>query len=117
MMSRKDVKYVNWPNLGVLDLCVRKSETRWESAIKRAFPMTSNVFDDVIHLRPYILILIQVESFLSQIMASKLFEKIIFRIYEYCFTLLSAQSWQYRDRRKPEAGTMPYSYFDFKGSL
>ena len=32
--------------------------------------------------------------------------------YEYCFTSLSAQSWQYRDRRKPEAGTMPYSYFE-----
>ena len=31
--------------------------------------------------------------------------------YEYCFTSPSAQSWQYRDRRKPEAGTMPYSYF------
>ena len=31
---------------------------------------------------------------------------------EYCFTSLSAQSWQYRDRRKPEAGTMPYSYFE-----
>ena len=26
---------------------------------------------------------------------------------EYCFTSLSAQSWQYRDRRKPEVGTMP----------
>ena len=34
-------------------------------------------------------------------------------IYEYCFTSLSAQSWQYRDRRKPEAGTMPYSYFEW----
>ena len=33
-------------------------------------------------------------------------------IYEYCFTSLSAQSWQYRDRRKPEVGTMPYSYFE-----
>ena len=33
-------------------------------------------------------------------------------IYEYCFTSLSAQSWQYRDRRKPEAGTVPYSYFE-----
>ena len=28
---------------------------------------------------------------------------------EYCFTSLSAQSWQYRNRRKPEGGTMPYS--------
>ena len=37
-MSRKDVKYVNWPNLGVLNLRVQKSETRWESAIKRRFP-------------------------------------------------------------------------------
>ena len=35
-----------------------------------------------------------------------------FCLYEYCFTSLSAQSWQYRDRRKPEAGTMPYSYFE-----
>ena len=34
-------------------------------------------------------------------------------IYEYCFTLLSAHSWQYRDRRKPEARTMPYSYFEW----
>ena len=34
-------------------------------------------------------------------------------LYEYCFTSLSAQSWQYRDRRKPEAGTMPYSYFEW----
>ena len=33
-------------------------------------------------------------------------------IYEYWFTSLSAQSWHYRDRRKPEAGTMPYSYFE-----
>ena len=33
-------------------------------------------------------------------------------IYEYCFTSLSAQSWRYCDRRKPEAGTMPCSYFE-----
>ena len=33
--------------------------------------------------------------------------------YEYCFTSLSAQSWQYRDGRKHEAGTMPYSYFEW----
>ena len=33
--------------------------------------------------------------------------------YEYCFTSLSAQSWQYRDRRKPEAGTIPYSYYEW----
>ena len=32
------------------------------------------------------------------------------RVSEYCFTSLSAQSWQYRDRRKPKIGTMPYSY-------
>ena len=37
-MSRKDVKYVNWPNLGVLNFCVRKWETRWERAVKRRFP-------------------------------------------------------------------------------
>ena len=30
---------------------------------------------------------------------------------EYCITSLSVQSWQHRDRRKPESGTMPYSYF------
>ena len=29
--------------------------------------------------------------------------------FEYFFMSLSAQSWQYRDRRKPEAVTMPYS--------
>ena len=33
--------------------------------------------------------------------------------YENCFTSLSAKSWQYRDRRKPEAGTIPYSYFEW----
>ena len=37
--------------------------------------------------------------------------------YEYCFTSLSAQSWQYRDRRKPKAGTMPYSYFNWLQGL
>ena len=31
-------------------------------------------------------------------------------VSEYFITLLSAQSWQYRDRRKAEVGTMPYSY-------
>ena len=35
---------------------------------------------------------------------------VIAGVSEYCFTSLSAQLWQYRDRRKPEAGTMPYSY-------
>ena len=39
------------------------------------------------------------------------YKKIDCHLYEYCFTSLSAQSWQYRDRRKPEAGTRPYSYF------
>ena len=34
------------------------------------------------------------------------------RVSEYCLTSLSAQSWQYCDRGKPEAGTMPYSYFE-----
>ena len=34
-------------------------------------------------------------------------------VSEYCFTLLSAESWQYCDRRKPESGTMPYSYFEW----
>ena len=37
-MSRKDVKYVNWSNLGVLNLRVQKSETRWESSVKQRFP-------------------------------------------------------------------------------
>ena len=32
---------------------------------------------------------------------------------EYCFTSLSAQPWQYHDRRKPGAGTMPCSYFEW----
>ena len=35
-----------------------------------------------------------------------------------CFTWLSAQSWQYRDRRKPEAGATTYSYFELlRGSF
>ena len=38
--------------------------------------------------------------------------RLVLYIYEYCFTSLSAQSWQYRDRRRPEAGTMPESYFE-----
>ena len=41
-MSCKDVKYVNWPNLGVLNLQVLKSETRWESAVER------QVLDDIV---------------------------------------------------------------------
>ena len=28
----------------------------------------------------------------------------------YCFTWLSAQSWQFRDRGKPKVGNMPWSY-------
>ena len=39
------------------------------------------------------------------------------KVYEYCFTSLSAQSWQYRDRRKPEAGTMLYAYFEWLHGL
>ena len=35
------------------------------------------------------------------------------RMSEYCFTSLYALSWQYRDRRRTEAGTMPYSYFEW----
>ena len=39
------------------------------------------------------------------------------REYEYCFTSLSAQSWQYRDRKKPEAGLCPTLILnDFKSS-
>ena len=34
-------------------------------------------------------------------------------ICQYCFKSLSAQSWQYRDWRKPKAGTVPYSYFEW----
>ena len=37
-MSCRDVKYVNWSNLGVVNLYVLKSETRWESAVKWRFP-------------------------------------------------------------------------------
>ena len=37
-MSCKDVKYVNWPKLGVVNLRARESETRCESAVKRRFP-------------------------------------------------------------------------------
>ena len=33
---------------------------------------------------------------------------------EYCFMSLSAQSRQYCNRRKPEAGNMPYSYFEWR---
>ena len=36
-MSCKDVKYVNWPNLSVLNLHVLESETRWESTVKLRF--------------------------------------------------------------------------------
>ena len=32
------------------------------------------------------------------------------RVSEYCFTSPSAQSRQYRDRKKPEVGSMPHSY-------
>ena len=38
-------------------------------------------------------------------------------ICEYCFTSLSAQSWQYRNRWKLEAVTMPYSYFEWPKGL
>ena len=34
-------------------------------------------------------------------------------VSEYCFTSLSAQSCKCRDRSKSEAGTMPYSYFEW----
>ena len=37
-MSRKDVKYVNWPNLGVLNLSVREGEIRRKSADNWRFP-------------------------------------------------------------------------------
>ena len=36
---------------------------------------------------------------------------------EFYFTSLSAQSWQYRDRRKSEFGTMPYPYRTTSGVL
>ena len=50
-MSCKDVKHVNWTNLGVLNLHVLKSETRWESAVKRRFPD-----DIVVELATYLTI-------------------------------------------------------------
>ena len=31
-------------------------------------------------------------------------------VSEYCFAWFSAQSWRYLNRKKPEFGTMPYSY-------
>ena len=34
----------------------------------------------------------------------------IWWVSEYCFTSFSAQSWQYRDRKKPKVRNMPYSY-------
>ena len=34
--TRKDVKYVDWPNLGVVNLRAPKSENRWESAVKHS---------------------------------------------------------------------------------
>ena len=49
-MSCKDVKYVNWLNLGVINLRVLKSETR-ESAVKRRFPD-----DSVVKLATYLTI-------------------------------------------------------------
>ena len=30
-------------------------------------------------------------------------------VSEYCIASFSAQAWQYRNRRKPEVGTLPYS--------
>ena len=39
--------------------------------------------------------------------------RISWGVNKYCFTSLSAQSWQYRDRREPEAGNMPYSYIEW----
>ena len=36
-LSRKDVKHVNWPSLGVLSRRVCKYETRRESAVKLWF--------------------------------------------------------------------------------
>ena len=40
-------------------------------------------------------------------------------VSEYCFTSLSAQSWQYRDRRKPKTGSLCPTLIsiNFKGSL
>ena len=50
-MSCKNVKYVNRPNIGVLNLRVRKSETRWESTVRRRFPN-----DIVVKLATYLTI-------------------------------------------------------------
>ena len=38
VMFHKDVKYVDWLNLGAMNLRVRKSETRWKNFNKRQFP-------------------------------------------------------------------------------
>ena len=38
-------------------------------------------------------------------------------VSDHCFTSLFAQSWQYRDRRKPEVRTISYCYRRFKGSF
>ena len=58
---RKYGKHVNWPSLKVSTLYISKCETRRESAVKLWFSYDI-VFDDEIHLRPYILILIRVKS-------------------------------------------------------
>ena len=60
------------------------------------------------------------QSFFRNLYLLILAIKVIFRhtnfiitglwVSEYCFTSLSAQSWQYSDRRKPEIGTMTYAY-------
>ena len=40
----------------------------------------------------------------------------VWYVSEYCFTSLSAQSWQYRDRRSPKQGLCPTLIsHDFKG--
>ena len=51
------------------------------------------------------------ESALFSCVIAYTFCYIPYDVSEYCFTSLSVQSWQHCDGRKPEAGTMPYSYF------
>ena len=46
-----------------------------------------------------------------------LFHMVAVEVSEYLFTSLSKQSWQYRDRMKPEVGIMSYSNRMISGLL
>ena len=58
-MSHKDLKHVNMPSLLVLTLPGFKCEAHEKAVI------FDKVFDDAMHLRPYILLLIRVKNFFS----------------------------------------------------